>query len=156
MVVLWFVMSIKRELHALCKAQLDKQVRDIEQAIEERREAIGNETKSSMGDKYETTREMLQQEINMSLERLSKAKTEMATLDTIDPDNSNTQIAHGSLVYTDSGNYYLAVSAGKFTVENILYYTISVAAPIAKQLIGRKAGDVISLNGKDYLVKEVK
>lgn len=45
------------------KHQLTEKITKLENLISETR-ASSNDTKSSMGDKYETGREMLQQEIN--------------------------------------------------------------------------------------------
>ena len=53
--------ALKIELYNLCLKYVADSIGEIEAAIADRREAMHNETKSSMGDKYETTREMLQQ-----------------------------------------------------------------------------------------------
>lgn len=128
---------------------------EIESAIAERREAMHNETKSSMGDKYETTREMLQQDINVSMERLSKVKQDHATLQRVDPASSLEIINEGSLVLTNNGNFYLSVSVGKFKVDGLLYYAISISSPIGQQLKGKQQGDEFSLNGRNYKILEV-
>ncbi len=53
----------KAELLELVKQKISEKIQKLEQLIAETR-ASNNDTKSSMGDKYETSREMLQQEIN--------------------------------------------------------------------------------------------
>lgn len=138
-----------------CKEQLEQKVKEIEQAIAERREAIKNDTKSSMGDKYETSREMLQQDINMNMTRLSKLKEEEAVLNRIQPDVLTTRVTDGSLVYTTNGNFYIAISAGKLKIANELYYAISITSPIGQQLKGKQQGNEFSLNGRNYKILEV-
>lgn len=138
-----------------CKEQLEQKVKEIEQAIAERREAIKNDTKSSMGDKYETSREMLQQDINMNMTRLSKLKEEEAVLNRIQPDVLTTRVTDGSLVYTTNGNFYIAISAGKLKIANELYYAISITSPIGRQLKGKQQGNEFSLNGRNYKILEV-
>ena len=53
----------KTEILNLVQEKISEKIRNLERLISETRES-NNETKSSMGDKYETGREMLQQEIN--------------------------------------------------------------------------------------------
>lgn len=147
--------NIKQVLHSLCLASIEQSITEIEAAIAERREAMRNETKSSMGDKYETTREMLQQDINMSMERLSKVKQDHATLQRVDAASSQVIVNEGSLVLTNNGNFYLSVSAGKFKVDGQLYYAISITSPIGQQLKGKQQGEVFSLNSRSYKILEI-
>lgn len=147
--------KVKVQLYHLCKEYIDKAISEIERVITERREAMHNETKSSMGDKYETTREMLQQDINMNIERLNKAKQDLATLQRIEPNNSTEIINEGSLVLTNNGNFYLSVSAGKYKVDGLLYYAVSVLSPIGQQLVNKKEKAIFRLNGKEYIINNV-
>ena len=146
--------SIKQQLYQLCVNYLSEHIRDIEAAIAEAREATANETKSSMGDKYETTREMLQQDINMNQERLAKAKTEQLFLQQLNLQQNGTAVP-GAIVYTNNGNYYIAISAGSFVVDNEKYYVISPASPLGMQLKGKQAGDSFTLNSKQFVIKNI-
>lgn len=148
-------MNIKEELHALCMQNIKQKIEEIDSAIAERREAISNETKSSMGDKYETTREMLQQDININLERLNKVKLDLEVLNTINADSALNVAKTGSVVKTSKGNYYLSISAGKLTINGELYYSVSVSSPIGQQLKGKRQGEEFNFNGNNYVIKEV-
>ena len=53
----------KSEILQIIRGKLSEKTDYLEHLISETR-AANNETKSSMGDKYETSREMVQQEIN--------------------------------------------------------------------------------------------
>jgi hypothetical protein len=53
----------KSEILKIIHQKLSQKIETLEKMIAETR-ASNNETKSSMGDKYETSREMVQQEIN--------------------------------------------------------------------------------------------
>lgn len=147
--------SLKQQLYDLCTSHINDSINDIEAAITDRREAIANETKSSMGDKYETTREMLQQDINMNLDRLRKAQADASALKAINPQATSATIIPGSLVYTGNGNFYISVSAGHYTIEGKKYYTVSPSSPIGMQLKGKSTGDSYTLNGKNYTIDAV-
>ena len=147
--------ALKIELYNLCLKYVADSIGEIEAAIADRREAMHNETKSSMGDKYETTREMLQQDINMNMERLNKAKSDEAALQPINPESLSDIVVPGSLVECSNGNFYLSISAGNFTIAGKKYYAVSVSSPIGTQLKGNKAGDTFVLNGKSNTILAV-
>ncbi len=138
--------ELKEKLHHHCKEQLGTKIKEIEAAIADRREAISNETKSSMGDKYETTREMLQQDINMNMQRLQKVKADLEVLNGISTTAYSKKIGLGSLVKTNRGNYYIAVSLGKIKVDEEAFFVISSSSPIGKELIGKALNDSFSFN----------
>lgn len=147
--------NLKQQLYHLCRKYIADSINEIEAAITDRRDAMHNETKSSMGDKYETTREMLQQDINMNMERLNKVKADEAALQAINPESLTDIVVPGSLVQCSNGNFYIAISAGHFTISGAKYYAVSVSSPIGTQLKGKRAGDTFLLNGKSYTIHSV-
>lgn len=147
--------ELKLQLYSLCKQHVAEQIVSIEAAIADRRDAMHNETKSSMGDKYETTREMLQQDISMNQNRLSAVKADDAVLGTINPETTSSIVALGSVVCASNGNFYMAISAGSFTIAGKKYYAISASSPIGVQLKGKQEGDNFTLNGKEHFIEQV-
>lgn len=150
-----FIDNLKQQLYGLCQQHIADSIREIEAALVDRREAMHNETKSSMGDKYETTREMLQQDINMNLDRLNKAKADEAALMSINPELSSPVVVPGSLVECSNGNFYIAISAGHFIIAGTKYYAVSLSSPIGSQLKGKQSGDTFILNGTSNTIHAV-
>lgn len=148
-------MNLKQQLHQLCAEQIRQRISDAETAIAEARKASENDTKSSAGDKYETGRAMMQQDIDLNSRQLLEARKMQAQLQQINP-NTNHQFAQaGSLVETDQGDFYLSVSAGALLVDGKNYYAISTASPMGLQLKGKQAGESFMLNGKAFQVLKV-
>ena len=107
--------------------------------------ASNNETKSSMGDKYETSREMVQQEINniqLQLNENLRAKNSLKLITT----NPHQTIGVGSLVETEKGLFYIAVSLGEIIFNEKKIFVISTESPLGNVLLGHKTGEEISLN----------
>lgn len=148
-------MNIKLHLHQLCSECIAATIYDAENAIADAREASQNETKSSAGDKYETAREMMQQEIDMNTTRLNKAKAQQQLLNLIPTDKTFTSVQPGAVVKTNNGNFYIAISAGQLIADGEKYYAVSIESPIGLQLKQRKAGDNFTLNGKQYTIASV-
>ena len=64
--------NIKHLLHQQCIAYVQKRLQEAEHAFRDAEQAANDDTKSSAGDKYETGREMMQQEKNRITAQLKK------------------------------------------------------------------------------------
>ncbi|WP_116127299.1 3-oxoacyl-ACP synthase [Lewinella sp. IMCC34183] len=147
--------DIKQQLHQACVADVDRRiatVRDILAGIAASRES---ETKSSVGDKYETGRAMLQGEEARAHAQLQQAVESRQELDGIGPERTSGRATKGSLVITDRGSYYLAVGLGKVHLDGQLYYCVSVSSPIGQVLLNRGVGETAEFNGKRLTIVAV-
>jgi predicted nucleotide-binding protein (sugar kinase/HSP70/actin superfamily) len=147
--------EIKKVLYQLCIDYVQNRMDAAQQAINEAQKASNDDTKSSAGDKYETSREMMQQETNRNLAQLNEANKLKVALNSISFENQSDTIETGSVVLTSNGNFYIAISAGLLQVNNESYFAISQASPIGMKLKGLKAGNQLNLNDKIYLIKKV-
>jgi len=144
-------LSIKQRLYQACQLFMAERFKIITKVIESNRVALLSETKSSVGDKHETGRAMLQLEIEKASKQLILAKAIQETLLKLKLENLNKKISLGSLVVTDKVNYFLAVSAGKITIDKNIYFAISTGSPIGQQMLGKKVGDKIFFNNATIL-----
>lgn len=147
--------ALKEQLYQLCGEYINNREAEIKKVIAEAQDAAANETKSSAGDKYETGREVMQQEIDLNLGRLNELKKLRTVMEQILHTQSGAAVVPGAVVYTSNGNFYIAVSAGQLRVAGISYYAVSAASPIGQKMVGQKAGHVFELNGKSFTIKEV-
>ncbi|UEG51816.1 GreA/GreB family elongation factor [Mucilaginibacter daejeonensis] len=147
--------ELKEQLHQLCVKYVQQRMEAAQHAINEAQQASNDDTKSSAGDKYETGREMAQQETNRNLTQLNEANKLMVALNQLSTSGHSTTADAGSVVITNNGNFYLSISAGSLMLNNVGYFAISPASPIGAKMRGCKAGDSFSMNGKEYEVKEV-
>ena len=112
------------------------------------------ETKSSAGDKFETSREMMKQEIERNQQLLQQAQEMKATIEKLSLSHREA-IGPGSLVQTDQGWLYLAIGIGKLVVEGTEVFVISPSAPIGTLLVGKKAGDRFTFRETTYTIINV-
>lgn len=134
---------------------VSKREAEIKKLIDEAQDAKNNETKSSAGDKYETAREVMQQDINLNLARLNELNKLKATLEHIAPAQTSTEVLPGSVVYTNNGNFYITISVGKLTVDGTSFFGISAASPIGSKLLGKEVGYSFELNGKNFIIEKI-
>ncbi len=147
--------NLKEELYKACVDYVQKRMMAAELGIQEAQQAAKDDTKSSAGDKYETGREMAQQETDRNMAQLNEANKLKVALNGIGFAKTSGVADAGSVIITNNGNFYLAISAGTLTVEDKSYFAVSPVSPIGLKLKGLKAGDEFSLNGKGYTILEV-
>lgn len=143
----------KSQLITIIQNKLAEKIDNLERLISETR-ASNNETKSSMGDKYETTREMVQQEINnlqIQLNENIKARNSLQFINT----NLHQKVGLGSLVETEKGFFFIAVSLGEVILDEKKIFVISTESPLGKVLSGKKKGEEIFLNNSRQTIQEL-
>ncbi|MBK7149869.1 MAG: 3-oxoacyl-ACP synthase [Bacteroidetes bacterium] len=147
--------TLKKMLYEHCLQFVQERIGNIEQAIENARAAQQDDTKSSAGDKYETSREMMTQEIENNATQLAEARKQLQLLRSISPDKTHEQVAPGSYVQTSAGNFFIAIAAGACTTAKGTVQCISAASPMALHLLGKQKNDSVAFHGKSYLVEAV-
>ncbi len=139
----------KQKLSLLISQKLSEKIQNFEKLIAETR-ASNNDTKSSMGDKYETGREMLQQEINnlqVQLNEVLKQQDFLKTsFDKLRMTKKFDKAEKGAIVKTEKGLFFISVSLGEINFDNQKIICISPESPLAKAMNGKQKGDVFSLN----------
>jgi transcription elongation GreA/GreB family factor len=147
-----FDCSLKLRLHTHLLALLEERIHLAKELVQSATDARNEDTKSSAGDKYETGRAMMQQQIDMNQVELHKAELLFNTLKALDPVMPGERISAGSLIYTNIGIYYIAVGIGKIDFEEQEIFVVSPAAPLAQMLMSKKQNDQIHFTGKDHTV----
>ena len=147
--------EIKEILFQKCEEYISGHRERINTALDAVKDSLFDEEKSTVGDKHHTNRAMLQLEREKFSQQLAEVDLEEAVLNKISLEHIN-EIAHlGSLVITNSGNYFMSVSAGAVPIEDKTYYCISLKSPIGKLLLGKKQGESANFNNKTIQIVEV-
>ena len=145
----------KQKLSLLISQKLSEKIQNFEKLIAETR-ASNNDTKSSMGDKYETGREMLQQEINnlqVQLNEVLKQQDFLKTsFDKLRMTKKFDKAEKGAIVKTERGLFFISVSLGEITFENQKIICISPESPLAKAMNGKQKDEGFSLNNMNQKI----
>jgi transcription elongation GreA/GreB family factor len=148
-------MNIKEALFKQCEAFVNKRLQTVEDIISSNQKALQSETKSSAGDKHETGRAMLQLEMEKAGQQLAGINHMKEVLSKINI-SKNSNIAHlGSIIETNSANYFLSISAGQITVADKVYFAVSVSSPIGKLLLGKNNNDEVIFNNQRTIIKTI-
>lgn len=140
------------QLYEHCMNLLLKRSEELRNAIDSVQSSANSETKSTAGDKHETARAMAQLEVEMLSRQLSEANKSIESLQRLrNPDR--TGIAQpGSVVVTSVGTFFIAVSIANLEIAGEKVMAISPEAPLAKAIVGRKAGDEVRWSDKQLAI----
>jgi hypothetical protein len=129
---------------------------DLLAMIDDLNRGLAEDTKSSAGDKYETSRAMSQQELDKISVQLRENTRQLALIPELEEASESTTIQSGSLVETNNGLFFIGLPIGPLTVEGTTVFCVSPTAPIAQQLLGLKTGGNCEMNGRKYEVVGLK
>lgn len=118
-------------------------------------ESAHDDTKSSAGDKFETSREMLKQEAEKINGQLDVLLYQRQILTKLDAEATKDVIGHGTLVKTDKGIFYISISLGKLRDQDNIVYAISKESPMAIALIGKGGGDKVVVNSRSITILDI-
>jgi len=147
--------KIKRELLKKCNEVVDIKYETVTKIIASNKTALESETKSSAGDKHETGRAMLQLEMEKASQQFASISSMREVLRKMDVSKKNEIGKLGSLIFTNSGIYFLAISIGQININGSDIFVISPSSPIGNLLLGKIKGDIFRFNDKDIKVLEV-
>ncbi len=148
-------MILKQQIHHHFLQVITGRILQLENVLADLKESGSNETKSSAGDKHETSLAMLQIEQANTRKQLQEISAQLAAFTKIDPAVPHHIIANGSLVYTDKGNFYISSALGKVTMQEYSVTAVSPQSPLAIQFMGLKAGDSLTVNKRFYIIQAV-
>lgn len=146
---------LKGLLYESCVSFLQKRLDVIEHRLNELNDSLGAETKSSVGDKYETGRAMLHLEKDKQMQQLAVLLNYKKQLHAIDPKIECIRVEQGALVQTNQGTFFLSISAGKLIIDKEVYFAITLASPIGQLLFQKKVGDRFEFRGKHYVLESI-
>jgi len=149
-------MFAKSSFYAACQAFLTQRMAVARAEMQAAQESSNSDTKSSAGDKYETGREMAQQERDRHAAQLHEAQQQLAELQKINPELASDTVRLGALAATSLGLFYVSVGAGRLrTAEGQEFLAVSASAPIMVALSGKRAGETVVFNGKPVRIEAV-
>lgn len=143
-----FNLSDKNEIHQLFVRLQQSKIDVVQKNISEIQDSISNETKSSAGDKHETSLAHLQIDMAQQQHQLEQLTIQWRILNQISSLHSHQKIELGSLFNLNELWYYLSASLGNVTFNAVKIQSISQQSPLGSILLGHKSDSEVIFNGK--------
>ena len=144
----------KSQLYQHCLVLLDERIAMYQQEVKAAQDAANAEGKSSVGDKYETTRAQMQGERDRQARMLAEVQKQREALANIST-QAMESVQIGSLVATSMALFYLTVSLGKVEFNGQEIQVISPVSPIGQELLNQTEGKTFTFRGKKIAIKQI-
>jgi transcription elongation GreA/GreB family factor len=146
--------KIKLQVIAQCKSLLEDKLETLENELKLLAQDVAADTKSSAGDKFETSREMTNAEREKISGQVVLIKKQLGILSTIQTVGAD-KVGSGNLVETSQALIFVSISLGVIEVDATKVMVISPISPLAQALIDAEVGNQISFNGINYKIKTI-
>lgn len=146
---------MKEKLIIYVKNHLDQRIQNSLSAMQAAQESANSESKSSAGDKYETSRAMGHLDREMHGRMYQQAQQERQIVERLDDTVIYKKGALGAFMKTSMGNFFLSVSIGQVEIDGDKVMIISPQSPIGALLVGKIVGDFFSFRGKEAVIEVV-
>lgn len=145
----------KQKVLATLKANILSQLEEVNTDLAGLQDAKESDTKSSMGDKYETSAEMLGAEEDKLIAQQDKLQKFLLQLKNFSGDKPAVEVILGSLVETNRGWFLLGIPFGQFKVDHQIVMAISAASPVGELMAGKAKGANFDFRGIDYKILKI-
>jgi len=145
----------KTALIAYMKDLLGERMQVAWEAMEAAQESANDQGKSSMGDKYETSRSMGQLDRNMHAKQYEQIRLEKTVLERIAANTGSARGAVGSLIRTTAGWFFISVSLGILKFEDETVIAVSSSSPVGTSLLGKAEGENFRFQNKEQKILKI-
>lgn len=145
--------NLKPQLLELALGDLNNKIQTLQSEYKVYMDSAANETKSTAGDKHDTSRSMMQLEQEKLNGQLQQLKLQKKVLELIDPWSSHNKIQLGSIVITDQANFFISISGKPIQIDSMVFNCISLQSPIGKAFHNSIAGKSVIFMNKTYQIQ---
>jgi transcription elongation GreA/GreB family factor len=147
--------ALKQQLLHACLEMQKVVVDNAKKAVDEAHINAIEGDDSTEEKLYNAYREEMQNQRDMFARHYEAALEELATLNKIITMRENKEAIFGAVVVTENANYFLSISLGQIKIDNQTYFAISPLAPLAKAMVGKKAGETFTFRDKTIKILDV-
>ena len=141
-----FNLTLKKRLHEYCINLVKDKIKLIDDLHLSNQNALDSFTKSSVGDKHETTRAMIhlnQEKHSSKLLELNKSLRILSQIKILE----HSSVKMGTLFKTDHSIFYISIALGKVSFSGLDVFIMSPVSPLSQKLFGLNQHDSIKFNG---------
>ncbi len=136
--------------------ELQDQLDELELTILNLKDEIANETKSSAGDKFETSREMMNQERIHLEERKAIFIEQLYLVKKVSSANHvSNKVENGSLIKIGPFHFLIVCPIGKIEMNKKNIQVVSPSSPIAKSIMSKKINDHVMIGKSEFSIEQI-
>ncbi|WP_321308131.1 hypothetical protein [Marinifilum fragile] len=147
--------TLKVDLYNKVQELIQSKIKTNQESLSALKESVGNETKSTAGDKHETGRAMMHLEQEKVMRQLANNQKLKSIVDRINPKINNETVQLGSLVITNHISFYVLAGLGQMELNGQNYFIVSFQSELVQAFKGKRKGDDLIFKGQNYTIQEI-
>ncbi|HEY1045411.1 MAG TPA: hypothetical protein VGF79_03160 [Bacteroidia bacterium] len=147
--------GFKKRIVESVKFHLNSKIETLQSEYRLYMESAANETKSTAGDKHDTSKSMMQLEQEKLSGQLNQLKQMALAVSKVDLNKVCKVGEFGSLIDTDRGKFFISISIQGIQIDGENIQCISMQSPIGKVFMQTKVGDLLKFQDKEFHIKSV-
>ena len=147
--------NLKKKIITQVSTFLNEKLKDLNEMMNDLHQASKNETKSTVGDKHETSKAMMHLEQEKLGNQIKEIEVQIKEFNSINFTTLANSVLLGSLVETNKGYFFIASAIGKMQIDGKPIFVISNKSPLGLKLLGLNENESIEFNSTNYTVKHV-
>lgn len=148
--------EFKSKVYQTALSQLKQKEALLSQERKNIIESILEEEKNSAGDKYETSRETITQDLNTIEKQLKQSKIDLDEIYRLQAiKDTPVSVQEGALIKLGADWFLLAISIGQVNVDDTKVFLMSKNSPLGELLIGKKKKEQVNFRGKMMSIEEL-
>lgn len=145
-------MTLKQELKTTFLQRLNDKIDAFHDILEDLTQGAQTDVKSSAGDKHETALSMMHLEQENVVRKINETIAFQEIISRIEENKKSQTVEFGSVVKLNSVSLFLSAALPPVTINGTSFVGVSMDAPIAKALLGRKLNDSFTFNNCDFTI----
>jgi hypothetical protein len=148
--------ELKAKVYETAISKVKEKIKLLDEERRAINEGILEDTKSSAGDKFETGRETMTQDLLTVEKQLKQGRFEFDELCRLQAIKETAPtVQEGSLVQLGNDTFLISLSLGQIDVAGQKVFLLSESSPLGATLIGQKKGAEVSFRGKMMKIEEL-
>ncbi len=145
----------KKQLFNFLRRRIHDELNEFNAELNSIDQEIEKETKSSAGDKFETSREMMSQERDRLAQQINYKKSFLKLLGDSDLKMPLSKVEWGSLIELEDYYCLFGIPIGQIEFKGDKIFCISANSPLGKALLNKKKADIIKFNNTSLKIKSI-
>lgn len=134
---------------------LQKKLENLNFLIDTTTESRDIDLKSSVGDKHETSRAKIQNDLDNYYRQLMILESQINILNKIDLSVKYNKVAQGALVETNKGIFFISTGISKIVIENKTIFAVSMISPIGMAMKGKRELQSFNFRNISYTINKI-
>ena len=138
-----------------CANYLLQKIKSINGILNETQSSANSDTKSSAGDKHETSRAMAHLENERLGGQMVVLQSQLEKIYSINPSAASPKVAFGSIVTCKSFTFFVSTGIGKIKQNGLDFFAIAKESPVGYNLINKTVGDTIKVGNITETIQRI-